>query len=145
MSDPALEKILNRLTLVSEDTNRSFLSMESDYNDLRVSIASLKDARYKPYLTTMGAILALFVAGVSYVYQSEKHITGIMFAVSQNISEIRSQERINHAAITTLNQRLSDRTATMGHRWDVHIADHESSDRGMKLLAEQVLKNSGGK
>jgi hypothetical protein len=125
--------LLSRLTDYAEHSEAALAKVTEDVQQMR-------DERYKPYLTTMGAFIAVFVTALGYVYSMENRLTDTMFKISANISEIRSYERINEDGIETLSTRLSARTETMGQRWNTHQDLHARMDRGTMLLSSEVLE-----
>jgi hypothetical protein len=125
--------LLSRLTDYAEQSETALAKVTADVQEMR-------DERYKPYLTTMGAFLAIFVTAIGYVYSMENRLTDSMFKISENISKIRSYERINEDRIETLSTRLAARTETMSQRWNTHQALHSRIDQGTMLLSAEVLE-----
>jgi hypothetical protein len=124
--------LLGRLTDYAEQSETALAKVTEDVQQMR-------DERYKPYLTTMGAFVAIFVTAIGYVYSMENRLTDSMFKISENISGIRSYERINEDRIETLDERLKARTGTMNRRWESHQATHNRIDNGDKLMAQEML------
>jgi hypothetical protein len=124
--------LLSRLTDYAEHSEATLAKVTADVQEMR-------DERYKPYLTTMGAFVAIFVTAIGYVYSMENRLTDSMFKISENISVIRSYERINEDGLETLDERLKARTGTMNRRWENHQSIHARIDTGDKIMAQEML------
>jgi hypothetical protein len=125
--------LLSRLTDYAEQSETALAKVTND-------VQKMRDERYKPYLTTMGAFIAIFVTALGYVYSMENRLTDSLFKISENISEIRSYERINEDRIRVLDERLTARSKTMTQRWNTHQALHERIDQGTLLLSREVVE-----
>lgn len=134
MSEDTLA-LLTRLTDYAEHSETAIAKVIRDVEQLR-------EDRYRPYLASMGAFLALFVAAVGYIYAMEQRLTAGFFDVQSAIHELRSFERINEDRIHVLDTMLETRTSTMGHRWTVHMQQHEQQDKARALMAKELLSIS---
>lgn len=132
MQDDDTLALLNRLTTYAEQTELSIAKVTAD-------VERLRDERYKPYLTTMGAFLAIFVAAVGYVYAMEQRLMASLFQTQGQIQNVLALEKINENSIDVLEKRLAARTNTMGQRWDQHKVVHEKIDRSQDIVGKEVL------
>ena len=132
MVDEDMRALLSRLTDYSERNNSVISKLAKDMDDLR-------EARYKPYITTLSAFLALFVTAVGYIYNVEQRLTDGSFALQRSIQQIDSAEHINADRIKVLDNRLATRTNTMSTRWDAHNQLHKEIESDKRALTMEVL------
>lgn len=131
MADDILS-LLARLTDYAEHSESALAKVTAD-------VEKLRDDRYKPYITSVGAFFALFVTAVGYVYAMEQRLTETYFTIQTSIHEVRSYARINEDRIQVLDARLHARTETMAHRWDAHKQVHTRMDARSTLMAKEIL------
>ena len=124
--------LLSRLTDYAQQN-------EAAIEKVATEVERMREERLKPYFTTMGAFLALFVAAVSYIYSMEQRLTDGFFAIQSAIHEVKALERINRNSILTLDERLEVRSDTMRQRWAVHSQDHEHKNKSRELMAREIL------
>jgi hypothetical protein len=69
--------------------------LETSIHELRVDIKDLRDTRFKPYITTVGALVTLFLAGLGYIYNLEHSLNDAMDRLANEIHDLESYERIS--------------------------------------------------
>jgi len=132
MSEDTLA-LLTRLTDYAQQSESAIAKVTQD-------VERMREERYKPYITTMGAFLALFMASIGYIYAMEQRLTDGFFEVQNVIGNLRSMEQINADRIAVTSDRLRARTSTMESRWDVHLKQHSQIDAGRQMMAQEILE-----
>ena len=99
----------------------------------------MREDRYKPYITTMGAFVALFVGAVGYIYQMEQRLTSTLFGLQSSIQDVRAYQKINEDRIATVDDRLTTRTQNMVFRWDQHAKEHSEISRQQHLMGNELI------
>jgi hypothetical protein len=120
------EDILSRLTELAEYSGKSFERLEIDVQDL-------KQNRYKPYITSMGAFLVVVMGVMSYVYTLETRLSAVLFSLNARVAV--ADERM-----MVLSDRLGVRTEGMVERWSNHASDHARMQDSLRLIVEHMLE-----
>lgn len=120
------EDVLERIVEMQQTSGESFKRLESEVRDLR-------DSRFRPYFASAGAFLVVTMAVMSYVYNLETRLNGLLFEIHASVNV--GQERID-----VLEDRLHSRSDNIRVRWESHAAEHERVSDGMRLLLDHVLK-----
>ena len=119
------EDILSRLTELAEYSSKSFERLEMDVQDL-------KQNRYKPYLTSMGAFLVVVLGVMGYVYNLETRLTAVLFQLNASVA-------VNSERLNVLSERLTDRTEATLERWHNHAEKHRTLEEGLRLIAVRLI------
>lgn len=136
--------ILSKLSEVAERNDRSF-------DRLALELEKLKEAKYRPYLTSMGTFLILIFGVTSYIYSLEVRLTRVIFDLSSSIHQIEGETKVNNERIQVMSERFKARTQGMETRWTAHNKNHSSMSDMMITLSDRIFiitgekKDSGGK
>lgn len=124
-ADEVLDKLLGRMTELVDRSNTSLDKIERE-------LAELKDSRFRPYFTSMGAFLVIVVGVMSYVYSLESRLNGYLLGMTSDMA-------VMGQSISTLDDRLSTRTGNTIARWDRHEGAHQQHHASHQVLVNRLL------
>lgn len=131
-----LEKILERLTELSESFSTSFGRMERE-------VQEIKDARYRPYFASMGGFLVITLGVMGYVYGLELRTRTGMIELMDRINTVNQRVEVNAERMNINQERLEQRSQNQAQTWAVHSKQHDALSEGMRILVEKLIDKPG--
>jgi hypothetical protein len=100
-------------TGIAMSTEGEYHHLEESIHELREEVRELRNTRFRPYVSTVGALVTLFLAGLAYVYGLEHRINTAITAIRTDVHELRSYERISVERDEALSNALGADNRTL--------------------------------
>lgn len=94
-------------------TDGEYHHLEESIHELREEVKELRDSRFRPYISTVGALVSLFLAGLAYVYGLEHRLNVAIAGLKDDVYDLRSYERISVERDESLSTALSADNRTL--------------------------------
>lgn len=127
-------ELIHHLAELTERRNERLDILVKEVKDLR-------DTRHRPYLTTMGAMLALIMGVTSYVYNLEMRLSNTVSDDRARIVYLERDSQQHREHLIEMENRIAHRlmmrTKNVDRRWIVHSSQH-------RAISENFCGLSGG-